>query len=49
MSRRDDSIKICVTVPAHKYDELYRRAARADVSVPEFIRRSLHIKTSRSE
>ena len=40
----DPSVKICVTVPSKRYDQLYQTAAGTRVTVPELIRRSLTLK-----
>jgi hypothetical protein len=37
----DQSVEVCVTLPSRKYDEIYERARRERVSVPEIIRRDL--------
>jgi hypothetical protein len=38
----DDSVPVCVSLPARQYDALYDRAQREGVTVPEVIRRELH-------
>ena len=45
----EQCVKVCVSMPGYAYDRLYRRARLEDVSIPEVIRRSLDIKTSRSD
>jgi len=45
----DVSVKVCVSLPGQSYDRLYKQAREQSVSVPEVIRRSLEIKTSRSD
>lgn len=37
----DPSIEVCLTLPSKRYDDLYARAQRARVTVPELIRRRL--------
>jgi hypothetical protein len=37
----DASVKVCLTLPGRQYDDMYERAQRERVSVPEVIRRSL--------
>lgn len=37
----DPSVQVCVSLPGARYDELYDRAQRDRVSVPEVIRRQL--------
>lgn len=37
----DDSVQVCVTLPASRYDQVYRDAQRAEISIPEAIRRQL--------
>ena len=39
----DTSKSVSVKVPSKEYDELYRRAHRAGVSVPEIVRRDLRL------
>jgi len=41
LDRADPSTKVCLTLPSKRYDDLYRAAASARVSVPELIRQSL--------
>jgi hypothetical protein len=42
---RDESVQVCVTLPAKKYDELDERARSEGASVPAIIRRDLGIKS----
>jgi hypothetical protein len=37
----DDSVPVCVSLPARQYDAIYDRAQRDGVTVPEVIRRDL--------
>jgi hypothetical protein len=37
----DPSVKVCVSLPSRQYDDVYERAQRERVSVPEVIRRAL--------
>jgi hypothetical protein len=37
----DPSVRLCVRLPATRYDALYARARAARVSVPELVRRAL--------
>ena len=37
----DRSTTVCVALPSRRYDEVYRRAVAARVTVPELIRQSL--------
>jgi hypothetical protein len=41
LDEHDDSVAICVRVPAHEYDALYQRSQRDRCSVPEVIRRDV--------
>jgi hypothetical protein len=41
LDRSDRSVEMCLTLPSKRYDELYTRAVRARVSVPELVRRDL--------
>jgi hypothetical protein len=43
----DDSIEVGVTLPVKQFDRYAKLALRADVSVPEIIRRELREKTRR--
>lgn len=45
----DPSVAIYVTVPSRHYDQLYRQASDARVSVPELVRRSLPIGNKKRE
>lgn len=40
----DESVEVGVTFPLRQYDGYARRALRADVSIPEIIRRDLKEK-----
>jgi len=44
-----ECVKVCVSLPETAYDRLYRVARDESISIPEVIRRSLDIKTSRSD
>jgi hypothetical protein len=35
------SVPVCIKMPARQYDDLYERAQRDRVSIPEMIRRKL--------
>jgi|KBSSwiStaDraftv2_1062776.scaffolds.fasta_scaffold09316_8 hypothetical protein len=37
----DDSVPVCVKMPSKQYDDAYKRAKHARVSVPEQIRRDM--------
>jgi hypothetical protein len=41
LEEHDESVKVCVTLPSKKYDDLYERARKERTSVPEIIRRKL--------
>jgi hypothetical protein len=41
LDENDRSAQICVSVTARKYDQVYQRAQRERISVPEVIRRAL--------
>ena len=41
LDRTDPTTKVCVGLPSKRYDDLYRQAVAARVSVPELIRQSL--------
>jgi hypothetical protein len=41
LDKDDPSVTVTVSLPSKQYDELYTRAQRADVSIPEIIRRHL--------
>jgi hypothetical protein len=41
LDRRDPTTKVCLGLPSKRYDDLYRQATAARVSVPELIRQSL--------
>jgi hypothetical protein len=44
----DDSVPICVRVKPKQYDDLYARAQRDRVSIPERVRRDLKAAKDRS-
>jgi len=39
LDERDESVQVCVSFPARQYDDLYKAASTARVSVQELIRR----------
>jgi hypothetical protein len=41
LDAKDRSVPVCIKMPARQYDQLYERAQRERVSVPDFIRRKL--------
>lgn len=41
LDAEDDSVQVCLTLPARQYDALYDQAQQDRVSVPEVIRRTL--------
>jgi len=41
LDRTDSTTKVCLGPPSKHYDDLYRQATAARVSVPELIRQSL--------
>ena len=41
LDERDESVQVCLSLPARQYDDLYKAASTARVSVPEVIRRRL--------
>jgi hypothetical protein len=43
----DASVVVSLTIPARAFDEYYRRAQLARVSVPEVIRRTLKARAGR--
>jgi hypothetical protein len=45
----EDSVPIHLTVTASTYDDLYRRAQREGLSVPETIRRTLRVDVPANE
>lgn len=38
----DRSVRVCVTMPAKRYDALYREASGGRMSVPEVIRQKIY-------
>ena len=44
----DRSVSVCVKLPSRHYDNLYRRARKARVSVPEVVRRVLEQRDKRN-
>lgn len=40
----DRSVRICLSIPVARYDDLYARARAARVSIPEQIRRDMQRK-----
>jgi len=41
LDERETSVQVCVSLPARQYDDLYKAATTARLSVPEVIRRRL--------
>jgi hypothetical protein len=41
LDEHDQSVQVCVTLSAKKYDDLYQKARQERTSVPEIIRRNL--------
>jgi len=37
----DPSVRVCVSIPAKRYDALYRQATGGRVTVPELFRRAI--------
>ena len=37
----DPTVELCISLPSKRYDDLYRRAGMARVTVPELVRRLL--------
>jgi hypothetical protein len=46
LDKADPSVRVGVSMPSKQFDELDKRAKRAEVSVPEIIRRDLKEKKS---
>jgi hypothetical protein len=46
LDRTDSSVPVNLKLPSRQYDDTYRRAAAARVSVPEMIRRDLRRATA---
>ena len=42
----DPSVRVCLSMPAKHYDQLYRQAAGARVTVPELIRQAIKYTNS---
>jgi hypothetical protein len=41
LNEDNPSVSVCVKLPSHQYDDIYEKAQRARISVPEVIRRRL--------
>jgi hypothetical protein len=50
LDEHDASVQVCVTLPAKTYDALYAQAKQERLrTVPELIRRRLHLDTQRKQ